>query len=85
MAVKIQWQPPLMLEERKKAQWEKIIRHELGEVSDPLDVSLRFEEENLRWKVDASAPPTRASGAITAAQTRAGVVQALRAAGKPVA
>ena len=56
MGVKIQWQPPLVLEERKKAQWEKIIRHELGEVSDSLDVSLRFEEENLRWKVDASAP-----------------------------
>ena len=84
MAVKIQWQPPLMLEERKKAQWEKIIRHELGEVSDPLDVSLRFEEESLRWKVDTSAP-TRVSGAITAAQTRGRVVQALRASGKPVA
>jgi len=81
MAVRIQWQPPLMLEERKKAQWEKIIRHELGEVSGPLDVSLRFEEENLRWKVDAS----KASGSTTAAQTRGRVVQALRAAGMPVA
>ena len=53
MAVKIQWQPPLVLEERKKAQWEKIIRYELGELDDPLDVSLRFEAENLRWKVEA--------------------------------
>jgi hypothetical protein len=84
MAVKIQWQPPLVLEERKKAQWEKIIRFELGEISEPLDVSLRFEEESMRWKVDASAP-TRAPGANTAAQTRGRVVQALRAAGKPVA
>jgi len=83
MAVKIQWQPPLVLEERKQAQWEKIIRYELGEVSDPLDVSLRFEKESMRWKVDTSAP--RASGAMTAALTRGRVVQALRAAGKPVA
>ena len=29
MAVKIRWQPPLVLEERKQAQWEKIIRSEL--------------------------------------------------------
>ena len=84
MAVNIQWQPPWVLEERKQAQWEKIIRYELGEVSDPLDVSLRFEEASLRWKVDASAP-AKASGAITAAQTRGRVVQALRATGKPVA
>jgi hypothetical protein len=83
MGVTIQWQPPLVLEERKKAQWEKIIRLELGEVSDPLDVSLRFEEENLRWKVDATA--SKASGSTTAAQTRGRVVQALRASGKPVA
>ena len=83
MAVTIQWQPPLVLEERKQAQWEKIIRYELGEVGDPLDVSLRFEEDSMRWKVDASAP--RSSGAMTAAQTRGRVVQALRAAGKPVA
>ena len=31
MAVKIHWQPPLVPEERKKAQWENIIRFELGE------------------------------------------------------
>ena len=33
MAVKILWQPPLVPEERKKAQWENIIRFELGEGS----------------------------------------------------
>ena len=84
MAVKIQWLPPSMLEERKQAQWERIIRYELGDVSDTLDVSLRFEEDSMRWKVDASAAPM-SSGAMTAAQTRGRVVQALRAAGKPVA
>jgi len=82
MAVKIQWQPPLMLEERKKAQWEKIIRYELGELDDPLDVSLRFEAENLRWKVEAQ--PATPSSARSAAHTRDRVVDALRAAGKPV-
>ena len=81
MAVKIQWQPPLVLEERKKAQWEKIIRYELGELDDSLDVSLRFEAENLRWKVEAQ-PGT--SSARSAAHTRDRVVDALRAAGKPV-
>ena len=82
MAVVIRWQPPLVLEERKKAQWEKIIRYELGEVEDPLDVSLRFEADNLRWKVEAA--PERASSSRTAAHTRDRVVDALRAAGKPV-
>jgi hypothetical protein len=38
MAVKIQWQPPLVLEERKKAQWEKIIRYVLGELDDALTI-----------------------------------------------
>ena len=82
MAVRIRWQPPLVLEERKKAQWEKIIRYELGELDDPLDVSLRFEAENLRWKVEAQTEGP--SGAQSAAQTRDRVVDALRAAGKPV-
>jgi hypothetical protein len=82
MAVKIHWQPPLVLEERKKAQWEKIIRYELGELDDPLDVSLRFEADSLRWKVEAR--PEGPSGARSAAQTRDRVVDALRAAGKPV-
>jgi hypothetical protein len=82
MAVKIQWQPPLVLEERKKAQWEKIIRVELGELDEPLDVSLRFEAENLRWKVEAVSE--RPSAAPAASHTRDRVVDALRAAGKPV-
>ena len=81
MAVKIWWQPPLVLEERKQAQWEKIIRVELGELDDPLDVNLRFEAESLRWKVEAV--PGRPS-ATHAAHTRDRVVGALRAAGKPV-
>jgi hypothetical protein len=82
MAVKIRWQPPLVLEERKKAQWEKIIRVELGELDDPLDVNLRFEADNLRWKVEAVSE--RPSAANAAAHTRARVVGALQAAGKPV-
>ena len=82
MAVKIQWQPPLVLEERKKAQWEKIIRYELGELDDSLDVSLRFEAENLRWKVEAQTGAP--SSSRSAADTRDRVVDALRAAGKPV-
>jgi len=82
MAVKIQWQPPLVLEERKKAQWEKIIRYELGELDDPLDVSLRFEADSLRWKVETQ--PARPSGTPLAARSRDRVVDALRAAGKPV-
>lgn len=82
MAVKIQWQPPLVLEERKKAQWERIIRFELGEVEDPPDVSLSFEEDNLRWKVDTA--PHEPSGIRNAAQSRERVVDALRAHGKPV-
>ena len=56
MAVNILWQPPLVPEERKKAQWENIIRFELGEGVDGLDVSLRFAEERLRWKIDTSGP-----------------------------
>jgi hypothetical protein len=82
MAVSIQWQPPVVLEFRKQAQWERIIRLELGEVDDLLDVSLRFEEKNLRWKVDALAP--EATGAQFAARSRERLVGALRAHGKPV-
>ena len=82
MGVKIQWQPPLILEERRKAQWEKIIRFELGEIEDPPDLSLRFEADSLRWKVEAQ--PSRPSEAGAAAHSRDRVVDALRAAGKPV-
>ncbi len=84
MAVKIQWQPPLVLEERKKAQWEKIIRYELGEISDAAgrQPPLRGREPALEG---GRLGAHQASGATTAAQTRGRVVQALRAAGKPVA
>jgi hypothetical protein len=79
MAVKILWQPPLVPEERKKAQWENIIRFELGEAKEGLDVSLRFAEERLRWQLDtAGASPDYA------AASRGRLVDALRAAGKPV-
>ena len=79
MAVKILWQPPLVPEERKKAQWENIIRFELGDGIEGFDVSLRFAEERLRWQLDtAGAPPNNA------AAYRGRLVDALRAAGKPV-
>jgi len=79
MAVKILWQPPLVPEERKKAQWENIIRFELGEGIEGLDVSLRFAEERLRWQLD-----TAAASPGYAAASRGRLVDALRAAGKPV-
>jgi hypothetical protein len=82
MAVKILWQPPLVPEERKKAQWENIIRFELGEGVEGLDVSLRFEEARLRWQLDASGP--FAAPPEYAAACRGRLVDALRAAGKPV-
>ena len=82
MAVRIRWQNPLVLEERKRVQWERIIRSELGELDDPLEVSLRFERESLRWKVEAQ---TERSSGPALAPTRDRVVDALRAAGKPVA
>jgi hypothetical protein len=82
MAVKILWQPPLVPEERKKAQWENIIRFELGEGVEGLDVSLRFAEDRLRWKLDTSGP--EACTADDAAVYRGRLVDALRAAGKPV-
>jgi hypothetical protein len=82
MAVRIHWQPPLVPEERKKAQWENIIRFELGEGIDGLDVSLRFAEDRLRWKIDTAGP--RASAHDDACAYRGRLVDALRAAGKPV-
>jgi hypothetical protein len=45
-------------------------------------VSLQFAEERLRWKVDTSGP--EASTPDFAAAYRGRVVDALRAAGKPV-
>jgi len=76
MAVKILWQPPLVPEERKKAQWENIIRFELGEGIEDMDVRLQFAEERLRWRLDTTAS--------FADLYRGRLVDALRAAGKPV-
>jgi hypothetical protein len=82
MAVKIHWQPPVVPEERKKAQWENIIRFELGEGVEDLDVSLRYAEERLRWKLETSGQ--EALRPEHAATCRGRLVNALRAAGKPV-
>ncbi len=82
MAVKILWHPPLVPEERKKAQWENIIRFELGGRPEDVDVSLQFAQESLRWKLDTAG--TEASGPSFAATCRGRLVDALRAAGKPV-
>jgi hypothetical protein len=78
MAVKILWQPPLVPEERKKAQWENIIRFELGEGIDGLDVSLRYDQNRLGWQLEAGPDPA------FSAVYRSRLVDALRAAGKPV-
>ncbi len=78
MAVKILWHPPLVPEERKKAQWENIIRFELGEGIDGLDVSLRYAADRLRWQLETGPD------AELAAAYRSRLVDALRAAGKPV-
>ena len=78
MAVKILWHPPLVPEERKKAQWENIIRFELGEGVEGLDVSLKYAEDRLRWQLEAGPDPRQA------AAYKARLVEALRATGKPV-
>ncbi len=75
MAVKIHWHPPLIPEERKKAQWENIIRFELGERTDALEVGLRFAEDSLRWRLEMPE---------ASARYRDRLVGALRACGKPV-
>ena len=75
MAVKIQWHPPLVPEERKKAQWESIIRFELGAGSEAVEVGLRFAESRLRWQLETP-------GAEAGVRDR--LVDALRATGKPV-
>jgi hypothetical protein len=82
MAVKILWHPPLVPEERKKAQWENIIRFEVGEGVEDLDVSLRFAQERLRWRLDTSGPEASSASFNEAYRDR--LVDALRAAGKPV-
>jgi len=82
MAVKIHWHPPVVPEERNKAHWENIIRLQLGEAFDGLDVSLRYEERRRRWRLDAAGHEAQAAGVV--ATYRARLVDALRAAGKPV-
>lgn len=77
MALKILWLSPLVPEERKKAQWENIIRFELGEGVEGIDVTLNYAAERHRWRVDAGPDPQ------SAATYRTRLVEALRAAGKP--
>ena len=74
MAVKILWSPAVCPEERKRAQWEHIIRFEVGDDSADLVVSLRLEQEQSRWQIETPVEARRER-----------IVQALRAAGKPVA
>jgi hypothetical protein len=82
MAVRILWHPPLVPEERKKAQWESIIRFELGEGVEDLDVSIEFAEERQRWHLQTSDAEARPCD--SGATYRSRLVDALRAAGKPV-
>jgi hypothetical protein len=81
MAVKIVWHPPVVPEERNKVQWENIIHLHLGETFEGLDISLRYEEKRLRWRLDAEGAEPQAAAV---AAYRARLVDALRAAGKPV-
>jgi hypothetical protein len=73
MAVKILWSPMALPEERKRAQWERIIRFELGDGVPDTDVSLSRQGEGSRWLVETPVPAQRQR-----------IVQALRATGKPV-
>ncbi len=77
MPIRVLWHPPVVPEERKKAQWEHIIRFELGESLEGFDVNLRFAEDRLRWQLETT-PPDTGEG------YRDRLVDALRAAGKPV-
>ena len=80
MSVRIEWQPPVVLEVRKQARWEWIIRRELSDIDDTLEVSLRFEEKKLGWMVDAAAP---LEGPQFAQRSRDRVASALRSVGMP--
>jgi hypothetical protein len=81
MGMRIVWEPPLVPEERKKIQWESIIRFQAGDALEGVDLSLRYDESRLRWRLaaDAGEPPPPH---VAAFRTR--IVDALRAAGKPV-
>lgn len=71
MAVKILWTTGPTPEMRKRVEWERIIRFEVGEGPD-LDVTLELKDESHHWHVGAVEPLYRQR-----------IVQALRAAGKP--
>ena len=77
MPIRVLWHPPVVPEERKKAQWEHIIHFELGEAIEGFDVNLKFAEDRLRWQLETT-PPDAAEG------YRDRLVDALRATGKPV-
>jgi hypothetical protein len=72
MAVKIRWTSGGTPEERKRTEWEHIIRFEVGEAVPDMDVTLELRNETCHWHVEAPEPLYRAR-----------IVQALRAAGKP--
>src|SRR5262245_31851842 len=80
VVVKIQWQPPVVLEERKRAKWERIIRSALRDVGEPIEVGLSLESDGLRWKVATKAVPDRGEGVPEPSPES--VVRALKAAGK---
>ena len=80
MSVTIAWPGPVILEVRKQAKWERIIRFALGDIEKALDVSLRFEEKRLGWMVEAAAPR---EGSQFEARSRERVASALQAAGLP--
>jgi hypothetical protein len=83
MGMKIVWEPPLVPEVRKKLQWESIIRFQAGDALEGVDLSLRYDETRLRWRLaTAAAGPTAPPPHVAAFRTR--IVDALRAAGKPV-
>jgi hypothetical protein len=73
MEVKIRWGSLALPEERKRAQWERIIRFDLGDSVPDTDVSLRMKEDGSCWRVDTP---------VLAQRER--IVQVLRATGKPV-
>jgi hypothetical protein len=72
MAVKILWSSTPFPEERKRKQWERIIRFEVGDAEPDLDVSLHLKKDHLAWIVETPESAYRER-----------IVQALRATGKP--
>jgi len=82
MAMRIVWEPPLVPEERKKTQWENIIRFQAGDALEGVDLSLRYDASRLRWRLDTAAVGRNAPAHVALFRDR--IVDALRAAGKPV-